>query len=216
MVFTRNLLEILNGKDAVLFDTNIYCGRPMNMSYIDRTRSPEFYLSLIGFYEKIEELHNQFGNIYFPKLIAREFLDNGSYPYKRLIKSTVIQNGKIERDNLKNREKANQKARKFLRSLEEEGKILDFDSEKDTTYQYLKSLMGDLPLKHEISLTDLDFLLSGAALASDGLDVTLLSNDFGIVRAWNTLICRTGIPSERLEFYIMLNNKSFKQMKVKK
>jgi len=209
----KNLREILESRDAVLIDACVYCG-PLHARDFDGARSPGHYKSLVEFYGIMEDLFNMYRNIYTPESVAKELLEKGRYPYKRLLKSARIQGKKVERENVQARGRADKRVRTFLRRLECEGRILDFGSEKDHTYRDLISISGDFPMRYGISLNDLDFLLSGATLAKDGLEVALLSNDFGIVSAWHTLLNRSHISPERLEFYVMSKFNLFEQMGV--
>jgi len=87
--------------------------------------------------------------------------------------------------------------------------------------EYQKILRKYYPFAEELSQADLDFLITGALLVTNGAKVALLSNDLGIFRAMQSEIkTNENLPFEKtlmkkLGFFIRAGLNSFRKMYIR-
>ncbi len=146
--------------------------------------------------------------------VLEEFQAGDNYPYKKMIKrDSSYKNARLipkagsdkARKLLKLRRKikdAQKGRRKLINTFQENNRVLELNESEHNLYNIFDKTYSGLLSYYGLSKVDFDFLLSGAVTSKIRESSALISNDFGLVRAWNYIRKKEKISSEQFGFVI--------------
>ncbi len=152
------------------------------------------------------------GNFYLTPLILEELKKRDSCTFKKFLKrkgsyrnrKALMLSRKI-RDTLKEQ-------RKLERVLHDNNKILYLEKDQEIIYRLFYDRNIKLKEKYGLSEPDVNFLISGMALARARGTIVLGSNDKGIRCARRVVLRKESIRSRKVKFFIRENFLDFKKI----
>ncbi len=108
-----------------------------------------------------------------------------------------------------------------LRSMERElliaafdtcDRIIEFSELENEVYGSLQEDLGKLPLSHGLSYIDLDLLISGALVGKMRNPVSLVSNDYGLMKGWSKAIKEGVLNEKEINFYLRKYPQGFQEV----
>lgn len=176
--------EILEENDLTIFDSCAFTGS-LDAKRIDKERSPEYYEIQNEFQEMLLELYDSVGNLCTTEGVAKEML-NTRLPYKKVIKSYEIQNDAVARKSFSLRNSAQNKSKDLVKQMKKDNRIISLSDDK-FILRLLKQAGRYLIDDFGISKTDYELILATASRTSQGANIALVTNDFGIIKAFKRL-----------------------------
>ena len=208
----RTLREIVFEYPIILIDNTVLCN-----SYCRPRKALTF------FEEKEIELKEQYQfrdllidyietgmPCFITSLVSKEYL-RGNYPYKKIIKNENVQRNRRVLNFCRQKKDSSKGRRKLIGVFQENNKILDLNEEEYNLYNNFYRRYPKL-LSYKLSDVDLDILISGMVVSQTRGPAGLVSNDFGIVRAWKYSKKKTGRNNKKLSFFIKLGMNCFKEL----
>lgn len=170
-----------------------------------------------SFFENILYSLESDGVVHFSEGVFRELSDSSDihFDYKRIRELNRERFVKIQLWGdylglLRNIRSTYREARKIVRKFKEAGKVICLTEQENKIYQYLGKRYSNFK-KGDSGLSEADFqlLLDGAVISLKRGPTAIISNDFGILRAWKYLCIRENLDSTKYTFYIRIDNDSY-------
>ena len=206
-----NLEELCNKYDSLLVDTCAFFSYlERNYNFItptikDKTAKYNSFNEIISFWiEKIPQ-----NPIYSTEEIKRELsLGGGMYHYTKSVKKNSGHQTRELLELRRSKQKEKKNILKLINLLQEENRILTFDSTQKELYNSFfdkySSLLNN-PSKGDSSL-----LFSAGALSKEN-DVCIISNDIHSIANWKFFLNKESIPRDKLNFYIHRGKDCYKE-----
>lgn len=169
--------------------------------YLMKKKSLQFWKKNMGYYE----------NYYTTLEVIEEMRNVGHYPYKKAIKKDYF----MDKNMLKLRRTIrdlNQEGSRLIRYLEEKERILKLNKDEAYLYDIFYGKYLELRDTYELFGVDFDLLISGAVIAQTRESSAIISNDFGIVRAWSSFLEAEKVSKEKFGFFVRKDISLFEKL----
>lgn len=146
--------------------------------------------------------------------VCGEYSEISSYPYMRAIRRRGSHSDREVLYILRERKYYCKEIRKLIEMFSEYGRILGLNKlndEEQKSYHILSDEHTELQEKYKLSDTDSDFLTLGAVLSQKRGPTALVSNDFGIFRAWRDLHLNL-TNHNKFDFFVRKEKGFFKKL----
>lgn len=167
----------------------------------------------VRFISILEKIMSEKGNFYLSPLIFKELKEavNHHFPYKKVIRSFTHPSKKDNRRIARSFNDFNKLRRRVVNLFNDNGKIIYFDKVGIENYDAYSSKYYSLKEKKGLSDSDFDFFISGLVLAKSNGPTALLSNDFGIVSVWGSVLRSEFLDSSKLGFFFRETYEDFRK-----
>lgn len=167
-----------------------------------RKKSIEFWKKNLGFYK----------NFYTTSKVIEEMRGVRHYDYKGSINKYLLKKNHHRILQLQRSIRDTNKEKNRLIMLLEENRVLVLNLEEQGIYPYFYNLSHNLKNYYKLSETDFDLLISGRVLSKTRGPSAIISNDFGIVKAWKSLLNKKEFSIESLGFFVRQKLTSFRRL----
>ena len=151
-------------------------------------------------------------NFYTTSKVIEEMRDVKHYDYKRSIKKYLLRKSHYRILQLQRSIRdANKERNKLIMRLEED-RILALNLEERGRYSYFYDLSHNLKNYYKLSETDFDLLILGRILSQTRGPSAIISNDFGIVKAWKYLLNKNKFSLDNFGFFVRQKLSSFRRL----
>lgn len=208
-----SLNEICEKKDYILVDTCAF-GGSLSSSFhedsslkekLERTlitnKNISFWLDKIPRYEEIYSTNGVIDEI-----------KNCKYKYKKSIKRPVFENQDTRTVLELRRSLSENKKSKFnlANMLESEGRIFKINENQKQIYNLFSEKYSFLVNRFNLSEVDFDLFILGGVISREN-NISIISNDFGIRRAWKFFLKREVPSGKSFDFYSVYEINFFKR-----
>ncbi len=188
-------LEEISRKNITLLDTNIISS---NLPGNRRPISQKSILELqegVNYYTELLDLSKKGHNIYITNGIFNE-----SRAFADYLITNSSKNGSRGRKNELGRKNQSLRSQIF-NLLEDKGKIIKLNEGETIEYELFDQACQQIKNHYGLSNIDWDFLLSGLVMSRNRGNVSLISNDNGIVESWRAFIACECVNPYVLNFF---------------
>ncbi|GEM_PF-4005211 len=154
-------------------------------------------------------------NIYVTDLILKEYFSEKRRPCKGMPYFTTRKKEVMKLRSM--RMDAHRKKRKLAEAFGINNRVISescLSEEERSNYEILLEEHSYFEEKYGLSYPDLDFLVLGSAISQSRESVSLISNDSGIINAWNEMLKKYKSSPERLGFFRREKLNGFRKLRV--
>jgi len=200
----KSLEEISSGYGMIVIDTcafheilrpnsNLKSTEEKLKHYLIKKECLRFWKENVGFYD----------NCYTTSEVIKEMREVRHYSYKDAIKGDYFMKKKPYLLQLRRTIKDLNKERNRLATyIEDKEKILKLNRDEDYLYDIFYEKYFELKDDYALFDVDFDLLISGAVTSQTRESSAILSNDFGIVRAWSSFLEAEKLSKEKFGFFV--------------
>ncbi len=189
---------------GILIKLNLKFIKERLKEYQIQKESFKFWQKNIKYYRNcytISEVIEELRNINYSE--CRKNIDKHSLRQKHPI---VLEIQKAIKD-------ANKERNLLIRSLRDEQRIWGRDREEQNLYEESYEKHYGFKTKYNLNGADFPLLISGFVAAQTRGSSAILSNDFGIARAWNALSEQENFSTNKFGFFVREDLTFFKKLK---
>lgn len=169
------------------------------MEFLEKIRDCLIQKESIEFWKKKLKY---FRNCYTIPEVIEEMEKPGHYSYTERVKRQSVKKIPYLTELRREIRELNTKGNSLIKSLEEGKRIYQFDREEQNQYDKSYEEHFELETGYGLHRADFPLLISGKVITQTKGSCAIISNDFGIVRAWDALLKKEGFSRNRFGFIV--------------
>ena len=208
----KSLEDIASNYKCVLIDNCSFHALSRESSSQSVEEKLNYYVNqrkYLGFWK---ENLKYFDNFYVTLKVIEEIEKARNYNYKKAIKKTARQPLVLElRRAIRDSNKERNRLMIYMRDSQ---KILEFDGKEEELHTRFCEKYLDIMEEFNIGDVDFDLLIYGLTTSQTRGSSAIISNDFGIVRAWNYLSRKEEFSVKKFGFFSRRDFDNFRMLRL--